>query len=266
MTQGENVHTLIIDKDPEFLEELSDYLDVLGSATRLRILKAIEHHPKDVRAISRDIETSYENTKKHLNKLLLAGVIRKEPGMSDASSKGLHPVWKYSIQPGGLEAIVRNLGVFSNIPIPVSDEELSGKLAEIRTNLSHEISGAVPVLMMIGGHDDGKVYPLKATSILLGREDKHMRDGINPDRDVVLPASYGSVTRISHPHARLKKTDDIWHIEDSGSTGGTYVNDRQLNHKEMVPLSDGDIIVLGKGPQSARFIINIPEKERETGK
>ena len=221
MVTGENVHTLIIDKDPEFLEELSEYLDVLGSSTRLRILKSIEHHPKDVRAISRDIETSYENTKKHLNKLLLAGVIRKEPGMSDTSSKGIHPVWKYSVQPGGLEAIVRNLGVFSNIPIPAPDTELAERLAEIRQQLSEEMESAVPVLMQIGGHDDGKVYPLRASSVLVGREDKHMRDGIDPDRDIILSALYGSVTRISHPHARLKKMNDVWHIEDSGSTGGT---------------------------------------------
>lgn len=258
MVTGENVHTLIIDKDPEFLEELSDYLDVLGSATRLRILKAIEHHPKDVRAISRDIETSYENTKKHLNKLLLAGVIRKEPGMSDTSSKGIHPVWKYSLQPGGLEAIVRNLGVFSNISIPAADNELAGQLTAIRQQLSDKMEGSVPVLMQIGGHDDGKVYPLRVSSILIGREDKHIRDGIDPDRDIILSGLYGSVTRISHPHARLKKIDAVWHIEDSGSTGGTFVNDTQLGLKEMVPLSDGDIIVLGKGPQGARFIISIP--------
>lgn len=93
--------TLILDTDNDDLQELSEYLDVLSSSTRLKILKAIERSPKDVRQISAAIETSYENTKKHLDKLMSIGVVRKEAGLSRPTAKGVHPVWKYSLVPGG---------------------------------------------------------------------------------------------------------------------------------------------------------------------
>ncbi|MDD1673640.1 MAG: hypothetical protein LUP99_04440, partial [Methanomicrobiales archaeon] len=67
--------TLLGTGDIDFLQELSEYLDVLSSSVRLRILKLIEKKPKDARTISHEIETSYENTKKHLDKLLSIGLI-----------------------------------------------------------------------------------------------------------------------------------------------------------------------------------------------
>ena len=103
MSEGKNPETVFLESDDEFLEELSDYLDVLSNPTRLKILKAIENVPKDIREISYEVGVSYENTKKHIQKLNTAGVIRKETGISSRSSKGVHPVWKYSLMPGGLD-------------------------------------------------------------------------------------------------------------------------------------------------------------------
>ena len=75
MTNDDDSRTLILDVDTDDLQELSEYLDVLSSSTRLKILKAIERKPRDVRQISAAIETSYENTKKHLDKLMGIGVV-----------------------------------------------------------------------------------------------------------------------------------------------------------------------------------------------
>ena len=63
--------------------------------------------------------TSYENTKKHLDKLMSIGVIKKEAGLGAPTSKGIHPVWQYSLVPGGLESIIRNLGLFSNTRVQI---------------------------------------------------------------------------------------------------------------------------------------------------
>ncbi|MBR6496900.1 MAG: winged helix-turn-helix transcriptional regulator, partial [Methanomicrobium sp.] len=70
-----NDNTIAISNDPDFYEDLSEYLNVLSNPTRLKILKLIEHQPKEVREIAKEIDTSYENTKKHLDKLLNTGVI-----------------------------------------------------------------------------------------------------------------------------------------------------------------------------------------------
>jgi hypothetical protein len=127
MTGKPPSETLMGAGDIDFLQELSEYLDVLSNSVRLRILKLIEKKPKDARTISHEIETSYENTKKHLDKLLSIGLIRKEAGIGKPTSKGVHPVWEYSLVPGALEAVTRNLALFSNTPITSDNRVLSDK-------------------------------------------------------------------------------------------------------------------------------------------
>ncbi|MDD4137275.1 MAG: winged helix-turn-helix domain-containing protein, partial [Methanoregula sp.] len=88
MDPADKSPTIIVHEESDSLEELSEYLDVLSSSARLRILKFLEKKPRDARAISKEIETSYENTKKHLDRLLSIGVIRKEAGLGAPTSKG----------------------------------------------------------------------------------------------------------------------------------------------------------------------------------
>lgn len=259
MTEHAGDETIIIREDSDFYEELSEYLDVLGSSTRLRILKSIEKKPKDVREISAEIETSYENTKKHLDKLLKTGVIKKEAGLSKPTSKGVHPVWKYSLIPGGLEAIIRNLGVFSNIHLTLTDQELKSRLDEVREIVSEELMDTTPVLMLIGGPDDGKVFPLTRDMVSIGRVDTSATSLYDSETDVVLSEIYVAVTRISKPHARIIRTNTTWFIEDCGSTGGTYVNSESLVKGERVKLQNGDLIDLAKGIKGARFVFTLPQ-------
>ena len=89
--------------DGDIIGELSAYLDILSSETRLRILKLLEKRPMDVTSISRETATSYENTKKHLDRLLSIGVIRKEAGIGRETSKGVPPglgVFRRPREPG----------------------------------------------------------------------------------------------------------------------------------------------------------------------
>ncbi len=85
-----------------------------------------------------------ENTKKHLDKLLSVGIIKKEAGLGAPTSKGIHPVWEYSIVPGGLEAIIRNLGLFSNTRVQIVGSEISRRLEEVKNTLSKELLGTIP--------------------------------------------------------------------------------------------------------------------------
>ncbi|HZD43182.1 MAG TPA: FHA domain-containing protein, partial [Methanomicrobiales archaeon] len=216
--------TILIKEDPDFVEELSEYLDVLSSSARLKILKLLEKKPRDARTISHEIETSYENTKKHLDKLLSIGVIRKEAGLGKPTSKGVHPVWEYSLVPGSLEAIIRNLGLFSNIKITTMDRDLNERLREVRGKVTDELMDRYPAVMVMGGVDDGKIFLVKGERVRIGRMDAEHPDAYDPQGDIVLSDEYKAVTRVSKPHSMITRVQGAWFVEDCGSTGGTYHN------------------------------------------
>jgi pSer/pThr/pTyr-binding forkhead associated (FHA) protein/DNA-binding transcriptional ArsR family regulator len=250
--------TIIVHEESDSLEELSEYLDVLSSSSRLRILKFLEKKPRDARAISREIETSYENTKKHLDKLLGIGVIRKEAGLGAPTSKGIHPVWEYSVVPGGLEAIIRNLGLFSNARVQIAGGEISRRLNLVKGTLSKEVLGNYPAAIVLGGPDDGKAFILKTDLVAFGRTDPDNQASFDPKKDIVLADGYTAVTRVSKPHGRFRHENGIWFIEDCGSTGGTRLNNKKLETRARVPVRDGDLIELAKGIAGAKLVLIIP--------
>jgi hypothetical protein len=257
MTGKPPSETLMGVGDIDFLQELSEYLDVLSNSVRLRILKLIEKKPKDARTISHEIETSYENTKKHLDKLLSIGLIRKEAGIGKPTSKGVHPVWEYSLVPGALEAVTRNLALFSNTPITSDNRVLSEKVSEVKGKFRDEF-GTTPALLVMGGTDDGTIFHLQSPVTPLGRRDPSA-PAAEPGA-VVLSEEYRAVTRVSHPHARIVELRGEYYLEDRGSTGGTWVNGKKVLERERVLLHDGALIDLAKGPQSVTLLCVLPEK------
>jgi DNA-binding transcriptional ArsR family regulator len=258
MEPADKSPTIIIHEESDSVEELSEYLDVLSSSARLRILKFLEKKPRDARSISREIETSYENTKKHLDKLLSIGVIKKEAGLGAPTSKGIHPVWEYSLVPGGLEAIIRNLGLFSNTRVQIMGSEISRRLDEVKSTLSREVLGNTPAAIVLGGPDDAKVFLLKNEVVRIGRTDPENRAVPVSADDIVLSDGYTAVTRVSKPHGKFIREKEAWFIEDCGSTGGTQVNNKRLEKNVRKPVHDGDLIELAKGVSGVRFLMIIP--------
>lgn len=258
MTTTGGEQTTLLQDDPEFFEELSEYLDVLSNPTRLRILKAIERRPKDVREIAGDIRTSYENTKKHLDKLLRTGVVKKEAGLGQETARGVHPVWKYSLIPGGMEAIIRNLGLFSNINMTLADAELNARIARVKGMMAEERAGTTPVLIVVGGPDDGAAFPVQEEVTAIGRRDAAAEPAPG---EIIFSDYYSAVTRVSRPHARITRSKGGYVIEDCGSTGGTLLNAEPITAHSPVPLSDGDLIDLGKGVKGVRLIVALPGRE-----
>ena len=259
MNTADKSPTIIVPEESDSLEELSEYLDVLSSSARLRILKFLEKKPRDARAISNEIETSYENTKKHLDKLLGIGVIKKEAGLGAPTSKGIHPVWQYSIVPGGLESIIRNLGLFSNTRVQIVGGELSRRLEEVKGTLSKEVLGNYPAAIVLGGPDDGKAFVLKMDTIAIGRIDPDNQTFFDLDKDIVLADGYTAVTRVSKPHGRFFHENGIWFIEDCGSTGGTQLNNKKLESRARVLVRDGDLVELAKGISGVKLVLIIPQ-------
>ncbi|HUH78695.1 MAG TPA: FHA domain-containing protein [Methanoregula sp.] len=259
MSAEDKSPTIIIHEDSDSLEELSEYLDVLSSSARLRILKFLEKKPRDARSISKEIETSYENTKKHLDKLLSIGVIKKEAGLGAPTSKGIHPVWEYSLVPGGLEAIIRNLGLFSNTRVQIVASDISHRLDDVKNTLSRQVLGDVPAAIVLGGPDDGKVFLLKNNTVNIGRIDPENRSMFDPEQDIVLSEGYSAVTRVSKPHGRIIRDRDRWFIEDAESTGGTQLNNKRIEKNVRAPLRDGDLVELSKGVSGVKLVMIIPQ-------
>lgn len=247
--------TIVRDDAAGDYDKLSDYLNVLGNPTRLRILKIIENKPKDIREISSEIGTSYENTKKHLNKLLKVGIIRKEAGTGKPTSKGVHAVWKYSTVSGGLELVARNIGSFCNMEI--KNPELSDRLLEVRKMIDEEVSSGMPVLVLLGGADDGRIYPVMRRTVRIGRFDPSAKGIFDEEYDIVLDEDYRGVTRISKPHATIIVEDERCSLRDDGSTGGTRVNGKDIEEFVEIALFDGDVIELGTGEENASFVFHL---------
>jgi len=260
MSPEDRSPTIVIHEDSDSLEELSEYLDVLSSSARLRILKFLEKKPRDARSISKEIETSYENTKKHLDKLLSIGVIKKEAGLGAPTSKGIHPVWEYSLVPGGLEAIIRNLGLFSNTRVQIVGSDISHRLDDVKSTLSREVLGNASAAIVLGGPDDGKVFLLKKDMVSVGRIDPENRTLFDPETDVVLSEGYSAVTRVSKPHGRFVKEKSGWGYEDCDSTGGTQLNNKRLEKNVRMILHDGDLIELSKGVSGVKLLMIIPQE------
>jgi DNA-binding transcriptional ArsR family regulator len=256
----EEAQTIVLDQVPDYYNELSEYLEVLSNSQRLKILKILEKRPKDVRMIASEINTSYENTKKHLDKLISMGLIRKEVGLGQQTSKGVHPVWKYSLVPGAMEAVVRNLGIFSNMRIHINDEDLKKRLDEVREAFEGEITGNKPMVIILGGSEDGKLFVLEKPETRVGRIDIEQTLSPEPTSDIVLSPGYSSVSRVTRPHGVFKKEGPNYYFEDRGSSGGSYLNSTELHKRQAAVLHDGDLLELGKGAKGARLLVILPER------
>ncbi|MDI6719100.1 MAG: FHA domain-containing protein [Methanomicrobiales archaeon] len=251
-TERKGEKTLAVDYDADFLEDLSEYLEVLGHPQRLKILRAIEEEPKDIRTIAEETDATYENTKKHLYRLLGTGLVRKEAGFGQPTSRGILPVWKFSLMPGAMERILRNLGIFSAVRSAISDAAVRRRMEDLRDEIGRTLASSRAALVVVSGPQDGLVFPLAGDRIRIGRGEP----GQTPsDTDLALAPAYASVTRISRPHAVIFREGGRWFIEDRGSSGGTLLNGRALLPEQAVPIRNGDVAELGRGPHTALIVL-----------
>jgi len=250
--------TVSVSSDPEFIQELSEYLEVLSNPVRLKILKVIEREPKEITEIASRIDTSYANTKKHIDQLVQIGLVKKEAGFGRETVKGIHPVWKFSLAEGGMEMLIRNLGVFSRLDIPLGFGEIQKKLENVRAAIIREAGSAHPALHLLSGSRAGQTFLVKKDHIAIGRADPD-----NPSRagesDIILPEDYVMVTRITKPHGVISRSGESWQVEDRGSSGGTYLNTELIVPLHRTLIKDGDIIDFALGENAARFLF-IAEK------
>jgi len=245
--------TVSVATDPEFIAELSEYLEVLSNPVRLKILKVIEKEPKEITEIASRINTSYANTKKHIDQLVHIGIVKKEAGFGRETVKGIHPVWKFSLAEGSLEMLIKNLGVFSRVNVPIGFGEIAKKLETVRAAVIAEAGTTSPALHLMSGSAAGRTFLLKKDHSAIGRVDPD-NPGRTATTDIVLPEDYAMVTRITKPHAVISRAGDCWQIEDRGSLGGTYINTELSAPFHPTSLKDGDVIDCALGESAARFL------------
>jgi len=242
--------TILTGADPEFISDLSDYLDVLASPVRLNILSYVGTRSRTVRQIAHEIQTSYENTKKHLTKLLSLGLIRKEIGISDEPANQGQPVFYYALVPGSLDHAARNLAAFSSVTaqaVPALSPQLDFACAGILEAMGE--SG--PVLIITNGTQKGQEFHLTKDGCRIGRTEEG-QDGIT-EPALILSDEYRSVSRVSRPHAWIRYRAGNFTIADGPSKGGIRVQGEQVSTEPRV-LLDGDVIELSPGPLGASIV------------
>jgi DNA-binding transcriptional ArsR family regulator len=237
--------TILTESDPEFISDLSEYLDVLASPVRLNILSYIGGRPRTARQISQNIETSYQNAQKHLTLLQSLGLIRKEIGLSDEPVNQGQPVFSYTLVPGGLDHTLRSLTLFSSIAGKTVGE-LSERLQSARDGLRGIMPVTGPRLLITSGPESGRMYNLTEDVYRIGRIEEGW-DGISPEPAILITDDYRSVSRVSRPHAWMRIREGQWTITEGSSKGGTSVNGIPVLN-EPVYLKDEDLIELSNYP------------------
>ena len=249
---GQDDRTIVSGADAEFITELSEYLDTLASPVRLHILSFIGGQPRTIRQIAHEIGTSYENSKKHVIRLLELGVIRKEIGVSQDMVNHGQPVFYYSLEPGSLDKLVNSLRVFSSITAG-ADPVLSEKIASTTAGLNQTFQSEGSSLTLKNGPDAGRVYLLTADVYRIGREEPGI-DAPSLEPAILIPETYRSVSRASGPHAWIVRRGDGWTVRDGESKGGTFLDGRRISGDTHEPLRSGARIDLAQGPLCATLL------------
>ena len=98
------------------------------------------------------------------------------------------------------------------------------------------------VLVIERGDAPGTEFRLVNDESTIGRWDAD--NGVFPDVDL---DAFDSDAKVSRRHARIRRSNEAYYIEDLGSTNGTYVNrGRRLLPGNSETLKDGDEVIVGK--------------------
>jgi DNA-binding transcriptional ArsR family regulator len=206
--------------DMDVLKDLAKRIDAISNEVRLKIMVIIsisskkspeKRFPTYANAINKILmdyyhigisETAIRN---HLKILLENGLIKTEPG---ASNDG-RPVMNYVLVPGAIESLSRDFNILNN------------RLTDIQNKFDYDINN--PMLKVLGGVEDGKIFELSKKEIRLGRRG-NIDSNEDYEGDVILSNEYESVSRVFKPHAYIKEKEDGWYLIDNGSKGGVYLN------------------------------------------
>jgi hypothetical protein len=155
--------------------------------------------------------------------------------------------------PSYVPPVTSNPGVrISNITSvgipPLVENSVSGSVSQSENSIAKKGSHS-RITIERGGSADTD-FPLSSEESYIGRWDAD--NGIFPDVDL---DAHDPDAKVSRRHARIIYRNNVYMIEDLGSTNGTFVNrGRRLLPGSPQVLSEGDEIIVGK--TFLRFHIN----------
>ncbi|NDJ87517.1 MAG: FHA domain-containing protein [Chloroflexi bacterium] len=86
--------------------------------------------------------------------------------------------------------------------------------------------------------------------LVLGRSDPET--GVTADVDL---SPYNAIEKgVSRRHATIISVEDMVYVQDLGSRNGMQLNDIPLDAKELYPLHDGDMLLLGNLQVTVWFV------------
>lgn len=131
---------------------------------------------------------------------------------------------------------------------PLVEKPANGESAPVQTSIPPQASHSR--LVIERGEGVSTEFVLSAEESTIGRWDAD--NGIFPDVDL---DAFDPDAKVSRRHARVIFRDNVYMIEDLGSTNGTFVNrGRRLLPGSPQVISEGDEIIVGK--TFLRFHIN----------
>ncbi|MGM9991823.1 MAG: FHA domain-containing protein [Candidatus Bruticola sp.] len=124
------------------------------------------------------------------------------------------------------------------VPLPPANEGATVKMDSPGAGKVAQVATSVPeadfLNLQLSYGALGRIYPLQATSSVIGRE----------SGDII----FSNESSISYVHVRITKSSDNGHcyLEDLGSTNGTWLNGLRLAVNQKYELKRGDSIILGR--------------------
>lgn len=208
------------------LGSLSEAFGALSNQRRLALL-AFLAEPHYVREIASHLGIARQAAKKHVDKLVEAGLVEKRRGERESG-----PVTVYVLVPERMFELKERFSHLGKVEA-VDDRRLKRtRVDSLPTGTATKAEG--PALVVAHGRDRGRVFPLAGEEPwLVGRD---------PENDVAL--DYDPFA--SNRHAEVRRDQESHRVVDRFSTNGTYRNWERLDRGGEAPLTEGDVLGVGK--------------------
>jgi DNA-binding transcriptional ArsR family regulator len=218
-------------------KEMAKIVSAVVDPTKRWILEILMDGSKYVGEINKELLKKYDVSiteqglrTRHIRPLLELGVITPKDGHVTIRG-GRRPVTLYELNPIGLERVLKKFDAYVEGLLETS------KVVQ-KDILEPSALKATPKLRVMSGEKEGMALPIKKERTKIGRIGSMKSVQKN---DLVLPNSYGYVTRISKPHAKVVFKDGEYYLVDCGSTSGTFLKGKKLIKNREYKLNPGDI-------------------------
>lgn len=224
MAEGEDEPaegTIAVDR-----EALADAFTVLSNERRLRLLEYLTE-PHYVREIASHLGIARQAAQRHVDKLHEAGLVEKRRGERESG-----PVTVYVLAPERLFEIKERFAQLGKLEASETGDLTRTRVEGLPTGGQPRCEG--PALVVAHGREPGQVFELDGSDPwLVGRDSKN---------DIHL----GYDPFASNRHAEIQRTSEGHTVVDRFSTNGTYRNWDRLDRGGQAPLTDGDVLRVGR--------------------